>query len=844
MPVKSLESYLFERKLVNTSSIEVLQNATIGIDVEHYLSRIYTYKKEQFLSAIGGVPSSLRDYIHSDLKVFKEFNIKPIFIVKGLDIQVQSADFKANELTPNEQHLENSWTKLNSRNYNYNYNSNNNDSFRLFTDPLPLRPMINDLVKYFIEIGIDYLICPYDASFQLSYLYHNKVIDSIYGSTDLLLTKVNKFILGMEFQSKDFRFIDKNKVLNELNLTSKQLVDLGIMVGCNLQPHTFPNLPPLPKPNPLQPYPQLSYFKLGLDIVYQLVNFNGDPESDLYPYILSLNDQACLDLYYKGRSAFKYIPILNDQGYVSMYSVEMQKLGIISEDNADDVDLFGVQPESEFASEQTTPDEKAAESSGAKLSNGVEDKKTSESNGSKPNMSIQIPNDVHDIISQRLPPELYFYQSIGLAPIELLEAITQGRLSIRPPLESGLSESYKKLINANFYIDNLDKLFNLITQLLARYYQVKKINVTYWYKLEALELNNRLIPPISRRINHLFYTNKSDSAPKGFDLINFFQGIDESFPKPNDSNKFTGDISTNNEIVSTVLLRSLYLYEMIDNKTDTLTNYGKILKQFTNDFESKLDQTKLQELIIILLLIRSGCLKLTDPNVEYSSVARNFKDIGNNNQEIKLGVEDTRPITLVSRVLSIHKLHIAPINYQGPVSRSLLNFRSHLKFISTNLCYTLQCCLVDLIVRQENNNVKLNFDSKDDWYKLIDSLPFFKDINNTLLGVIAEIYFEYSVKQSKLNGDLSKEQIMENSRNHLLNSVYQINNPTFNINVHGVNSITSNQLLTDFKAGMEFWSLFVSLMKISNQVDLSIISDDYLKSILEADEWVGQYIET
>ena len=39
MPVQSLESYLFERKLVNTSTIEILQNATIGIDVEHYLSR-------------------------------------------------------------------------------------------------------------------------------------------------------------------------------------------------------------------------------------------------------------------------------------------------------------------------------------------------------------------------------------------------------------------------------------------------------------------------------------------------------------------------------------------------------------------------------------------------------------------------------------------------------------------------------------------------------------------------------------------------------------------------------------------------------------------------------------
>ena len=60
------------------------------------------------------------------------------------------------------------------------------------------------------------MISPYDASFQLSYLYQSGIIDIVYGSTDLLLTKIDKFILGMEFQSKDFRFVNKNKVLKRV----------------------------------------------------------------------------------------------------------------------------------------------------------------------------------------------------------------------------------------------------------------------------------------------------------------------------------------------------------------------------------------------------------------------------------------------------------------------------------------------------------------------------------------------------------------------------------------------------------------------------------------------------
>ena len=38
------------------------------------------------------------------------------------------------------------------------------------------------------------MISPYDASFQLSYLYQSGIIDIVYGSTDLLLTKIDKFI--------------------------------------------------------------------------------------------------------------------------------------------------------------------------------------------------------------------------------------------------------------------------------------------------------------------------------------------------------------------------------------------------------------------------------------------------------------------------------------------------------------------------------------------------------------------------------------------------------------------------------------------------------------------------
>ncbi|RLV96171.1 Protein MKT1 [Spathaspora sp. JA1] len=785
MPIKTLESYLFERKLAQTSSIEILKHSVIGIDVEHYLSRIYTYKKEQFLLGIGGIPSSLKDYILSDLKVFKEFNIKPIFVISGLNIQLQLPE-PSSELSPQEQHIELTWSKIDNKSQ---YSFNNIESFRLFTDPLPLKPMVQDLVKYFIELDIDYMICPYDASFQLSYLYQNELIDSIYGSTDLLLTKIDKFILGMEFQSKDFRFVDKLKVLQELAITERQLIDISLIVGCNLQPTTFPNLPNLLNSKSIPP--QINLFKLALDILYQF-GLNND---GLLGYIISLQDPRLLQLYFKGHCAIKYIPVLNKQGYAELYNVEMNKLGI--ELNVD------------YLNDEETV--------------------------------VKIPNDIHDIISQRLPPEFYYYMSIGLLPINLLQAIVTGGYSVRPPLEIKLGDSFKKLINLKFYTEKLNFQFNLLTQLLARYYQVKKINLKFWYNQEVIDLNTRLNPPISKRVNNLFSIHSSDdNSGQDFSLINLFTKLDGDY-KNN-----TSEIKSNDDIVSTIMVRTLYLFDIIDNNTYQLKTTGKILQKYLELHGKELvDDSELEQLILILLLIQSKTLKLTELNKEFSNVSKLFKDFSLQDSPVantELNEKEQSQICLISRIFSLKKFQISPINYQGPISRNLLHFKSHVKFINQQLNQTIQCLLVDFIVHQQQNNIKATYGFKNDWYKLINNIPFYNNLCSTLLGIVANIYFEYSLRQTKRSDTITKQEIISNTQDHLFNHVYQINAPSFNINVNGVNSITSNQLLSDFAAGVKFWNQFINLVKVVNELDKGLISDEYYKEIIEADELLNKVV--
>lgn len=798
MPIKSLESYLFERKLVSTCSIEILQNATIGIDVTHYLSRIYTYKKEQFLFGIGGVPASLKSYIESDLKVFKEFNVRPLFVFPGLNINSQQHVPSASELTLQELHLEATWSKLYSKHSNPNGTNYVyfNESFRLPLDPLPVRSMANDLIKYLVANGIDYIISPYDASFQLSYLYQTGLIDSIYGSTDVLLTQADRFILGMEFQSKDFRFVDKRKVLHELELTERQFRDLSIMVGCSVQPQTFSNLPPLPKPNPMSPYQQLSHFRLALDIFYQYNTFCNGTASDIFGYISGLRDESLVSLYFSGHAALKYMPVINMEGQVNLYFAEMAKLGFVNE-----ADLM----------------EK----------NSAEGNKGSEKGKSSTGPDLKIPTEIHNIISQRLPSEFYYYLSLGLLPVKLLESITLGTYIIRPPLEIGLGDGYKKLITSSFAQNTLDYQFNLITQLLARYYQVKNIKVKYWFREDEVSLNNRMTPPMFTKLNHLVF---KDSELSQFSLKSFLLNIPDKLEGTR-----LAEIQTlqPNEMVSTALLRALFLINAVNNVSGELKLVLVILKKFVASYPD-IDAASLLELTVLLLLLETGTFKLCSNDRSYSGVLRSFMYLA---PDVELTTDEINQVSLISRVLSMHKFNIHPINYQGPISRSLLHFRSHLSFVQNLLVTSVQTCLVDMIARQDA--LKLSLNLRHNWYGLVDQLPFFNEPNNTLLGVVSEIFFDHCIKLVKLGS--TPEIAKTKSEEYLLELIFQVSNSSFNINLSSSNSITPPQLRDDFLDGLKLWKNFVKLAEIAHDVDSSMINKTDFEAIGKANSLVEKF---
>lgn len=794
MPINSLESFLFERKLVSVSPVEILQNATLGIDVEHYLGRIYTYKKEQLLLGIGGIPVSLKAYIESDLAVFREFNIRPLFVFPGLHIQ-KSDSLTTNDLTEAEKHREITWTRLHTKwsSPSSNPSVHLNESFRLHSDLISPRPMTNDLIKYFIEYDIDFIVCPSDPSHQLSYMFHNGIIDCIYGSTDLLLTQIDKFILGMEFLSKDFRFVDKHKVLNELNLTESQLIDISIIVGCSSQPVTFSTLPPMPKHNPASQFQQMTHFKYVLDLMYQYKTFQN--ESSLYSYVAAFNDDDLMDLYCKGLAAIKYMPVMNLDGEVKLYISEIEA-GRLS----DELSVF-----------QTD----------------VKDEQDPEQDPALP-IGLKIPSEVHDVVSQRLPSELYYYLSVGLMPSKVLEAIALNHLDIRPPLEGGRCEDYKKLVSSRLATQVLDAQFNLVTQLLARYYQVKRIPVSLWFTEEMFDLNSRMSMSMSARLSSWSLSKES----KSFSLKTF----SSKCPLLEEKSKNGEDRDDNIDIVSTSVLRGLVLL----NSGEVGHNLASFLIEVSKELILKYPEMEdhfIEEIFVLLILVKLKIFDFFSTELKYQGVANIFKF--GDQAFSQLREEQKLHISIISRVFSLQKLSINPINYQGPISRSLLSFRSHHLFVRELIGDSIRICLVDVLTRHKT--LKFQFENRRLWYSIVDQLPFFKDANNTLLGVMCEIYLDGCFKL--LEQACEDSEGRQRSFDHLVSNVMQQSNPTFNINLASSNSVSSDQMIHDLKIGSRFWRYFSAAMRIGQGIDETFLESASLKTITDCDEIVARYIE-
>lgn len=773
MAITSLESYLNENRLVQSSNLEALLNCVLGIDVQHYINKCLSYKREPAFLGVGCLFLSLQETILSDIECLEGFGITPIFVFSGLRIDCQFEKHTGKDISSFEHHVETTWNKLSSPSNDFSRSpiGNTTHSFHRASDNVVYSYITKDLIKLFIAKGIDYVVSPYDSSFQLAYFHQIGLVDAVFGSTDLLLTKQNTLILGLDFQSKEIKIVDKKKVLADMNLNEVQLVHLAIMVGCSFQPVTFSHLPQVSTSVSHQPSTTI---RAALDSVHQFMAFNGPSTSGFLNYVYGLHVQKLLSMFLRGVATCEYMPIITENGLVVLYN-------------------------------QATKEPLKSSTQNPQSAKTI------------------VPNDVHNIISQRLPLELYFYHSIGVLPHSILEAVTSGKLSIRPPIEGANANSYKNLINSPKARKILDSQFNLITNLLARYYQVKKIEVSYWFNEKPYELNARMNPTASSCLEKFGVV---ESSEKNFTFRDFWACL----PKKVTTKQLDIQNVSTGTLIMTSFARSLFLEGIVEENPEK-SRIPQIFTKYVAQNPS-VSNDNLERLFLLLYLFKESGVSLFTEKIKLQSLPGKALDAQN---EAPLSSADETSVDVFAHVCSLLELPAVPLNYSGPLSRDLLSFRSCAGALKDRIFDSMQLALVDLVSAQEK--LKLGLTEKESWFDILSNVPFFGQLNNNLMGIVCKTYFTAYLKSTK-DGLSSKEAHLK-AKTHLNNTFNASTKEQAPYAQKGAD-FDIESMVNEIKNAISFFKQFLTLLKAAHDFDEKYVASDELEPFVKADALLAE----
>lgn len=280
---------------------------------------------------------------------------------------------------------------------------------------------------------------------------HQKAfIHAIYGPTDTLLYPgVDKLITALDLVSAapSFTFTSKRTFLPELGVTEDQFLDIGILVGFD---HSSPFPPTVHEQALKATVDMVRYYKSGHAAVCA---FSDHPTVKMNQYS---------DHYARTRSMIKYSLILSSEGTVVPLPLALN-----------------------------TPN---PHGSGHHPHPGAND----------------IPADLHEIFTNRLPDEIYFYLSRGLLAPQALVWLTSGQIVENPPLDNGETTEYKRFVKeviTDGQTGPRATALALISSVSHSFWATRKVHGYFWFEApsphaqKAIQHNSTQTAQLAERVS-------------------------------------------------------------------------------------------------------------------------------------------------------------------------------------------------------------------------------------------------------------------------------------------------------------------------------------------------------
>ncbi|KIX08256.1 uncharacterized protein Z518_02912 [Rhinocladiella mackenziei CBS 650.93] len=300
LPVQKFDQWA--SKHVEFCQLHLLKDAVIGVDASYYLDlRLNGNNEEPLKHALGGLPFCYKKAIEDDISFLRQNGINLIFVFNGLDYVNKS--LPDSRSTESRRVQDEAW---------HHYLSG--DGKRTVVDfgkaKYPIDVMTRSLQKLLADNKVQYMVAPYSATAQLSYLLklEDQYIDAIMGTTECFLFGIDRVVTDFNLNKSSLSLVSKSVCEDVLKVNGETLRDAQLLLGTSFTP-TFPILDSMAATKATGVIDAISLLNAAGKSVIQLCNFHRD-----HPQIQALR---YADRYKKAIMTIRHHVVMEKNGVVA-----------------------------------------------------------------------------------------------------------------------------------------------------------------------------------------------------------------------------------------------------------------------------------------------------------------------------------------------------------------------------------------------------------------------------------------------------------------------------------------------------------------------------------------------
>lgn len=223
MYVRHFQSHLSGEELLFSEKVSKLQGCRVGVDVVHWLRSVRNIK-DPFAGALGGVAPGLFGFLDQELKVWRQHDITPVFVVQGIPPRNGPTTMVNQDL------IAAAWSWMAS--------GEKEQAARCFAESVSrVNVDLLDLVLRRLRFrGCEVVRAPYLAGAQLAQFMDQGLVDAVFAPPGLLLFNVHQVLLEIRFSEGSYTAVKLEDTLAKCLVNQVQFVDACMLAGTEYCP--------------------------------------------------------------------------------------------------------------------------------------------------------------------------------------------------------------------------------------------------------------------------------------------------------------------------------------------------------------------------------------------------------------------------------------------------------------------------------------------------------------------------------------------------------------------------------------------------------------------------------